>query len=178
MDKVLNFEEKSISDEENSNEEEEILEEDEMSAEEIEYYRKLTMKSAGFDLNSYTVEGKKKKEKDKKEKKNNKVDLFDFFSEPKTWKSKRADNKRYLDGKVKVERRKFNPRPLPLNWDDEKGCEIVKNVISENSFPTLGLSNESKEEKVNESKEEKVKLRVVKKSKVSSAWSKIMKKKK
>lgn len=159
MDKVLNFEEEQVSEEEINEEEE--LEDNEMTAEEFQYYKEITMKNTGFDLSLFQDDNKQKKKK--REKKNNKIETFDLFEEPKSWKSDRADKKRFKDGKVRVKKRKFNPRPLPLNWDDEKGCEIIKTVETKQSFPVLGLGDSKK---------------VVKKPKVSAVWAKMMKKKK
>ena len=186
MDKVLNFEEKPISDNEEDNEEtsevDEMLEDNEMTAEEIAYYNSITANMKTFDISDLEFQHKKKKKRKEKKESNNKS-IFELIEEskPKTWKSKRADNQRMKDGKVKLEKRKFNPRPLPLNWDEENGCEKKVNVIQNQtlpsivSFPTLGKSN-TKDEK-SENKVEP-KLPVIKtKPKVASIWSKMLKKK-
>lgn len=166
MDKVLDFEE-NLSQENSDNESiEELPEEEEITAEERAYYNSLVCNKPMEDFSELVVE-KSNKNKQKKPQKSKKQSLFDLIEEKKSWKSSRAEDRKFKDGKIKqkMERRKFNPRPLPHNWDNEKGCivEIVKE-ISKELFPTLN----------NESQVSLIKTNVIK-PKVASIWSKMRK---
>lgn len=141
MDKVFNFEENYNTDEDYSIEEEENseLSEYEIDPEERAYYHKLTTENCKSDLTLFTKETKKTEIKYKKNKKNNKTKkLLDLEIENKPkWKSKRAEMQKFKNGKqITGEKRKFNPRPLPLDWNKEN--ENLQAVNDENNFPVLG----------------------------------------
>lgn len=163
MDKVLDFEDK-VSEENSDNESiEELPEEEEITAEERAYYNSLVCDKPMEDFSELVVQKKDKKNKKQKDKKQSLFDLLDQ-EKKKTWSSKRAEDRKFKDGKIKqkIEKRKFNPRPLPHNWDDEKGCivEIIKEIKKE-LFPVLN-------------KTPSITSNVIK-PKVASIWSKMRK---
>lgn len=172
MDKVIDFEETN-SEEELIEDELEEIEDEEMTAEERAYYNSITSKMS-FDFDSLpTISSKKENKKARKDrKKQRSLKKLEEENEAqkiletkkKTWKSSRAEKHKKADGIVKIEVRKFNPRPLPLDWDEEKGCVKVmlkkKEPEIKVSFPTLGLASKK-----------------VTNSKISNAWGKMMKNK-
>ena len=169
MDKVINFkddeeynnddyyegDEGNEGDEGDEGDENELVSEDEITAEERAYYNSITSKiSNNLNIISNDEINKRKQEKInlKKEKKLKKMQKFKdkfeavekLYNKKKKWKSSRAEKHKRENGVIKVERRKFNPRPLPLDWNSINNLD--KNIISIpslESFPSLGNKIES-----------------------------------
>lgn len=124
---------------------------DSESEEEYENYNsiimeKLTQKSVDslYSMGNSLDNNKPKIEKNKKKVKENKkkIIIFDYSkveeTKPKKWVSKRMESKKKDEGKIKVIKRKFNPRlPLPLkDMFKRKSYESNQN-LNINNFPKL-----------------------------------------
>lgn len=165
MDKVNNFEE--IQQEQENSDEINELESNEITDEEREYYNSLITKK-GIDFNlmqKVQVKTDKKKQKNLEKQKmfeKDKEELVNLLGEKKMWKSSRANKMREKDGKI-IESRKFNPRPLPPDWDHEFGGikKKIKEIPNKQSFPILGKVDD------------KPKLPI---TKMTNIWSKMLKK--
>lgn len=186
MDKVIDFEDNNNSNELIQNDlDQNEFDQNEISIEERAYYNSLSSKKIfDFNLLSNNKNSRNKNTKEIKEKNDTIKILYDISPNNKTWKSNRAVKHMKNDGKVKLERRTFNPRPLPPNWDNLRGCVNNDNDINDINkndvlFPTLklqpDLNKKENYEVFNESN--KIKLpKIPQNPKIHSAWNKMMKK--
>lgn len=170
MDKVINFEDNESPEDNDLQEDlEDDISDNEMTVEERSYYNSITLKkSFNIDLffnNDNNKKVKKKKRKDKNLKNQNDSEIINIFNQKnKTWKSSRAEKHKKTDGKIKIEKRTFNPRPLPSDWNERNKSNKLEQKPSKT--PSLqSLSNLNKDN-----------VKTLQFPKLSGAWSKMIKK--
>ena len=158
MDKIIGFKEDNIDKKDLYEEsDEESIDDYELTDEEREYLNSLTKNCKQTDI-LFDQENKLenlKKEQDIERDIDRNIKRRDFDQkkivmasilahEQKTWKSSRANKHKKENGKIIIEKRKFNPRPLPNNWEEILGCskkQRTNNFVIEKitDYPTLGL---------------------------------------